>query len=50
MNRFEFYDRYRLFIPITHLRQFERDLQLMVHEEVTWERERALSEEYQRRS
>lgn len=34
MTRFEFYDRYRLFIPITHLRQFDQDLSTMLHEEL----------------
>lgn len=33
MTRIEFYDRYRLFIPITHIRQFESDLLTMVHAE-----------------
>lgn len=38
MNRFEFHDKYRLFIPLTHLRQFEADLYTVIHHEVWMER------------
>lgn len=47
MTRFEFYDKYRLHIPIPLIRQFESDLGVMVQEEVI--REREWQEEVERR-
>jgi len=38
MNRYEFYDKYKLFMPITHIHQFELDLYNVIHDEAWLER------------